>query len=167
MKATAAIRDEAERIAGHLEAVRRVMQEAVWDEARRFPVPLTPQQVLALRTLVDQTRNSTRSLSLSELTEAMGLAHSTVSGIVARLEARNLLVRRSDPIDRRVTRIELAQSVKDWLAKDLPTRRTSPLTLALSEASPAERQRVLDGLATLERLVSRNRGNAETRSGRR
>jgi DNA-binding MarR family transcriptional regulator len=145
--------DDAARIAAHLEAVRRVLRESIWSQARRYPVPLTPPQVLALQILVDHLRDAGAGLSLSELSRRMGLAHSTVSGIVTRLERRGLLRRTTRPDDRRFVSIELTQPVKQWLERELPASRLRPLMAALGRATGRERAAILDGLATLERLL--------------
>jgi DNA-binding MarR family transcriptional regulator len=145
--------DDAARIAGHLEAVRRVLRESMSAAAESYPVPLTPPQVLALQVLVDEVRVSGHGPTLSELSRRMGLAHSTVSGIVTRLERRNLVERTPDPDDRRFIRIELTEAVKGWVEHDLPAARLRPLALAISEASARERAVILKGLATLERLL--------------
>jgi DNA-binding MarR family transcriptional regulator len=149
-----ATRDDAARVAAHLEAVRRVLRESIWSEARRYPVPLTPPQVLALRILVDHLREAGQGLSLSELSRRMGLAHSTVSGIVTRLERRGLLRRTTRPDDRRFVTIELTQPVKEWVGHELPALRLRPLTAAIGQATEQERSAILDGLATLERLLA-------------
>lgn len=146
--------EDAARIAGHLEAIRRVLRESIWAAARSHRVPLTPPQVLALETLVDELRNTGGGLSLRELSTRMGLAHSTVSGIVTRLEGRGLLQRSADPDDRRYVRIELAEPVKEWVGRELPASRLRPLAAALASATPRERSAILRGLATLERLVA-------------
>jgi DNA-binding MarR family transcriptional regulator len=145
--------DDAARIAAHLEAVRRVLRESIWSQARRYPIPLTPPQVLALQILVDHLRDAGAGLSLSELSRRMGLAHSTVSGIVTRLERRGLLRRTTRPDDRRFVSIELSQPVKQWLERELPASRLRPLLAALGRATGRERAAILDGLATLERLL--------------
>jgi DNA-binding MarR family transcriptional regulator len=146
--------DDAARIAGHLEAVRRALRDSISAAAASYPVPLTTPQVLALQVLVDEVRASGRGLSLSGLSRRMGLAHSTVSGIVTRLERRNLVARAPDPGDRRYTRIELTDPVRHWVEKDLPASRHRPLAAALAKATGAERAVVLEGLATLERLLA-------------
>jgi DNA-binding MarR family transcriptional regulator len=146
--------EEAARIAAHLEAVRRVLQQAIWSQARRYPIPLTPPQLQALRVLVDQLRDAGAGLSLSELSRRMGLAHSTVSGIVTRLERRGLLERTTRPDDRRFVTIELTQPVKEWLVHELPSSRLRPLVAAIGQATTQERAAILDGLATLERLLT-------------
>ena len=145
--------DDAARIAGHLEAVRRALRDSISAAAASYPVPLTTPQVLALQVLVDEVRASGRGLSLSGLSRRMGLAHSTVSGIVTRLEGRKLLRRVSHPDDRRFVRIELSDPVKEWLERELPAARLAPLADALRRASKVERAAVLDGLGTLERLL--------------
>jgi hypothetical protein len=39
----------------HLEAIRRVLRESIWAEARRYPIPLTPPQIAALEVLQNAT----------------------------------------------------------------------------------------------------------------
>lgn len=156
-EARAAAEAAAEQVAASLEAIRRAMREAIWAQARRLPVSLTPQQVLALQLLVDQQRDTGGGLTLSGLAKRMGLAHSTVSGIVSRLEARKFVERTTDPQDRRFSRIELTAPVKDWVERELPATRLGPLADALNRATPQERAAILTGVETLERLVLRNR----------
>jgi DNA-binding MarR family transcriptional regulator len=149
-----AVLKDAARIEAHVEAIRRVLRESILSEARRYRVPLTPPQVLALQTLVDHLREAGQGLSLSELSRRMGLAHSTVSGIVTRLERRDLLRRTTRPDDRRFVTIELTQPVKEWVGQELPALRLRPLTAAIGQATEQERSAILDGLATLERLLA-------------
>jgi DNA-binding MarR family transcriptional regulator len=146
--------EDAARIEGHLEAVRRVLRESILAETRRYRVPLTPPQVLALQVVVDHHREAGAGLSLSELSRRMGLAHSTVSGIVTRLERRELLRRTTRPGDRRFVTIELTQPVKEWVGGELPAVRLRPLTAAIGQATEQERRTIMDGLATLERLLT-------------
>ena len=141
----------------HLETIRRVLRESIWAEARRYPVPLTPPQITALEVLVDHTRETGAGLSVSELSTRMGLAHSTVSGIAARLERHGLLSRTAQPDDRRYTRLELTGPVRDWLDRDLPAARLGPLVDAMRNATDAERSAILDGLAALRRLLPGSR----------
>jgi MarR family transcriptional regulator, organic hydroperoxide resistance regulator len=145
--------DDAANISAQLDAIRRFVRESVWTEARRYPVPLTPPQVHALQVLVDAMRDTGSGLSLSELSRRMGLAHSTVSGIVTRLERRGLLRRSARPDDRRFVRIELTEPVKAWVERDLPASRLRPLAAALANATDEERAAIVDGVATLHRLL--------------
>jgi DNA-binding MarR family transcriptional regulator len=149
-----AVLKDAARIEAHLEAIRRVLRESILSETRRYRVPLTPPQVLALQALVDHLREAGQGLSLSELSRRMGLAHSTVSGIVTRLERRGLLRRTTRLDDRRYVTIELTQPVKEWVGQELPAVRLRPLTAAIGQATEQERTAILDGLAILERLLT-------------
>ena len=152
--------DDARAISDHLAAIRKLLRESVRAQADVYPVPLTGPQVLALEILVDHARDAGEGLSLSELSRRMGLAHSTVSGIVTRLEQRGLLRRAAHPDDGRFVRIELTEPVKRWLGRDLPAARLAPLSEVLRNASKDERAAVLEGLATLERLLENMGGRA-------
>lgn len=145
--------EDAERITAHLEAIRQALRRSSWTEARRHPVPLTPPQVLALQILVDHVRDTGAGLSLTELSRRMGLAHSTASGIVSRLERRGLLHRVAREEDRRFVRIELAEPVTQWLDHNLAAARFGPLTAALRATTAAERAAVVHGLEILQRLL--------------
>jgi DNA-binding MarR family transcriptional regulator len=48
----------------------------------------------------------------------MGLAHSTVSGIVTRPERRGLLQRSARSDDRRFVRVALTRPVSEWIGQD-------------------------------------------------
>jgi DNA-binding MarR family transcriptional regulator len=98
-------------------------------------------------------------LTLSELSRKVGLAHSTVSGIVDRLEARKILERASHESDARFTRIKLSKSLRAYSQRTLPKVELHPMLKALRRAQPAERNSILVGLRTLRRLL-------ETRSSK-
>src|SRR5204863_128629 len=70
---------EAETIIRHMEAIRAILDMA--EEQDIASSGLTLPQIAVLRQLTVQD-----GLSLKELSERLGLAHSTVSGIVDRLE---------------------------------------------------------------------------------
>lgn len=141
-------------IAARIERIRRVVRESISARAREYPVMLTAPQLLALRVLANQLQQAGTGLSLSELSERMGLAHSTVSGIVDRLQRDGVLQRAPRPDDRRYTDIEFTQAARNWVEQDLPAARLDPLQAAVRSASGNELARILDGLATLERLLS-------------
>jgi MarR family transcriptional regulator, organic hydroperoxide resistance regulator len=148
---------DAARASEHLDAIRKVVRDSVWEQARQHPVPLTPPQVLALQMLVEALRETSAGLSLSELSQRMGLAHSTVSGIVTRLERQGLVQRSPHQDDRRFVHIELTRPVRGWLQDELPRSRLSPLAAALGKANRRERATILEGLATLQRLLEEAR----------
>jgi DNA-binding MarR family transcriptional regulator len=153
--------EEAADIAASLDAIGRVMRRSAWDEARKLPVALTPPQLLAMQTLVETALASLESgdpgeggLSLSALSTRMGLAHSTTSGIVDRLERLGLVRRVPRPDDRRFAIVQLADAVAAWVRHDLPSRKAAPLSAALRRATSEERTAIRGGVATLERLLT-------------
>ena len=118
---TSAVDAEASDIAASLDAIAKVMRRSAWDEARKLPVALTPPQLLAMQTLVGAAQPGLESgdpgaggLSLSALSTRMGLAHSTTSGIVDRLERLGLVRRVPRPDDRRFAIVHLADAVAAW-----------------------------------------------------
>jgi DNA-binding MarR family transcriptional regulator len=125
----------------------------VWAHAQRLRVPLTGPQLAALQTLVEELRQSGAGLSLSELSRRMGLAHSTVSGIVTRLEQRQLVQRMTQADDRRFVSIQLTGPVQEWLRDELPASHAGPLAAAMRKASARERELILTGIGTLHRLL--------------
>ena len=144
--------------AQHLQTIRRILRDAAWGYAQRLRVPLTAPQLGVLQTLVEELRASNGGLSVSELSRRMGLAHSTVSGIVDRLEQRELVRRVPQREDRRFVSVELSRPVQKWLRVELPAARVGPLALAMNKASPRQRKVVLEGLETLHRLLEAERG---------
>ncbi len=106
-------------------------------------VGITPRQQLALQELVVEN-----GLSLKKLSERMGLSHSTVSGIVDRLEAKKMVCRRPDENDRRINRIYLSERVKGFIKRARPQMYMS-LADSISASSAGERARIIDGLDCL------------------
>jgi DNA-binding MarR family transcriptional regulator len=141
---------DAEAVADHLHAIRRALRRAT-DEDRR-QISLTPPQTHALYVLTQP--EALAGLSLTELSARMGLAHSTVSGIVARLERLGLVCRSPSAEDRRITHIAVAEPVQAYVRQQLPARRLGQLIAALEQASDDERATVVAGVGILRRLLA-------------
>ena len=142
----------AETIDQYLRFIRRALLHAF--DADKDKVSLTPPQMHAMALL---TRSfAAKGTTLKELSEHMGLAQSTVSGIVDRLERQGLVRRFTDAADRRYTHIEVTDGVKAYMQHDAPIRQLSPLVTALQHANEAERKAVLEGITILRRLLMSN-----------
>ena len=146
MRTEAKLTAIAEEIDGHLRAIRQVLRQPIEAEFARGNLTGPQRSVM-------QTLYHSNGLSLKELSHRVGLAHSTVSGIVDRLAARDLLERRPHETDRRVTVIVVGKAVKDYVRDTLPAIAINPVLAALRRAKPAERAIILEGLRTLRRLV--------------
>jgi DNA-binding MarR family transcriptional regulator len=137
----------AQEIDQHLRAIRQELRRPV--EAEFAKGRLTGPQRSVMQVLVNSS-----GLSLKELSRQVGLAHSTVSGIVDRLEKQGLVERQTDGRDRRVTKIDASSRVRDFMRNTLPALEVHPIEEALSRAKPSERAAILEGLRILRRLAS-------------
>jgi DNA-binding MarR family transcriptional regulator len=137
----------AQEIDQHLRAIRQELRRPV--EAKFAKGGLTGPQRSVMHALMHSS-----GLSLKDLSRQVGLAHSTVSGIVDRLEKQGLVARHTDGRDRRVTKIAASTRVRDYVRKILPALEIHPLEEALGRAKPSERVAVLEGLRILRRLAS-------------
>jgi DNA-binding MarR family transcriptional regulator len=136
----------------HLNAIRQRLREPL--EATYASGGLTGPQRIVMHALV-----TSDGLSLKQLSTRVGLAHSTVSGIVDRLESRGFAVRRQDETDRRATVIVASRQVQDFLRYKMPELAITPLLATLQEASAKDRATVLRGLRKLRALVELTRSN--------
>lgn len=94
-------------------------------------------------------------ISLKELSKQLGLAHSTTSGIIDRLEERGLLQRKQDEEDGRRTIIAASAEVRRFLVETMPKLSIHPLVGALRCASQQERTLITDGLKALLTVLER------------
>jgi DNA-binding MarR family transcriptional regulator len=138
----------AEEIDLHLRTVRQVLRQPVEAEFARGG--LTGPQRSVMHVVV-----KSNGTCLKDLSKQVGLAHSTVSGIVDRLEKQGLVERKPDAGDARVSVITASKAVRAFLRNTLPSLTINPLVEALRRAKPAERDKILEGLRTLRRIVEK------------
>jgi DNA-binding MarR family transcriptional regulator len=140
----------AKEVDQHLSVIRQRLREPLETEYARGG--LTGPQRMVMQALVQS-----QGLSLKQLSAQVSLAHSTVSGIVDRLQAKGLVIRRKDETDGRATVIAPSTLVSDFMANRMPELAISPLTKALRTASKGERATVVRGLRKLRTLVESSR----------
>ena len=140
----------AQEVDQHLSIIRQRLREPLETEFARGG--LTGPQRMVMQALVQS-----EGLSLKQLSAQVSLAHSTVSGIVDRLQARGMVVRSRDEADGRATVIAPSAPVRDFLANRMPELAISPLTEALRGASNSEQPTVLRGLRKLRALIEQSR----------
>jgi DNA-binding MarR family transcriptional regulator len=142
------LRALAQQTERQLNIIQRSMRQRLQAEFARGN--LTGPQRLVMSALV-----RTHGLSLKQLSEAVSLAHSTVSGIVDRLEKQGLINRQTHPTDRRISVLVASPPVREFLDTRMPELALHPLLEALRHASPTERRSITRGLNTLAKLLSR------------
>lgn len=136
----------AQRMESQLQSIRKMMR-------RQLDAEYSKGELTAPQRLVMEAVCKSEGLSLKDLSETVCLAHSTVSGIVDRLEKRGFVTRRISKEDRRITQIFPSSAVRNFLQKRYAALALHPLTHALKEATPAQRSIVQEGLSTLEELL--------------
>lgn len=146
MDTEASVIADAQRITELIRAIRLRLKYAT--TAVIAESSLTAPQISLIETLVDAD-----GLSLKDLSQRMGLAQSTVSGIVDRLAQRQLVQRRTNDADKRITHVYLTEHVKTFVATSPILHYPRPLIAALQRATLNERDQILDGLETLHRLI--------------
>jgi MarR family transcriptional regulator, organic hydroperoxide resistance regulator len=145
---SAELRELAQQTERQLNIIQRGMRQRLQAEFARGN--LTGPQRLVMSALV-----CTQGLSLKQLSQAVSLAHSTVSGIVDRLEKQGLIERQTHPTDRRITLLVASPPVREFMETRMPELALHPLLEALRHASPTQRRSITRGLNTLAKLLSR------------
>jgi DNA-binding MarR family transcriptional regulator len=145
-KETKRLTEMAQIIERDIRAIRKNLRRPLEAEFER--AQLTGPQTSVMRAVF-----VSEGLSLKEVCNRVGLSHSTVSGIVDRLETRRLLVRSVNSTDRRYSVIAVSRAVRDFMQKKAPGIIAQPMVRALKKATPSERTEILKGLETLRRVL--------------
>jgi DNA-binding MarR family transcriptional regulator len=142
--------DEAREIVGLFRSLRRHLVRGSRAELARSG--LTAAQVSVISLL-----GTNSEMTLGDLSRELELSHSTVSGIVDRLQAKGLVVRTPSLDDRRYVQISLAEHVASQapaLGDEGPIGR---LEAVLRAATAEERRKVQEGLVLLVRFADQAR----------
>ncbi|SHK46116.1 MarR family winged helix-turn-helix transcriptional regulator [Desulforamulus aeronauticus] len=91
-------------------------------------------------------------ITLGELSLRLGLAKSTVSGIVDRLEKQGKVVRKRNDNDRRVVHIDLSTGEKQ-LGENISLMRTNYLAGLMNSMNQEEIQGLIIGLIKINQLM--------------
>ena len=131
---------DAEALVEYLRMTRSLLKRAEGTDL--LPDGLTVPQVTVLRELIVND-----GLSLKDLSARLNLAHSTVSGMVDRLERQELVHRRPDPEDKRISRVYLDPKVPDYVNNTFYSRWSQILAEAIAAIPPIERIEIVNGFA--------------------
>jgi len=146
MPKQANLTDVAREVEEHLSALRRILRQPVETQFARGNLTAPQRGVM-------EALYRSGGLSLKDLSRQIGLAHSTVSGIVDRLEQRGLAARKRDPEDGRATIIVVSKTVSDYMRREYRALVLHPVAEALRHAGPGARATILEGLRLLRRAA--------------
>jgi len=147
---TVKIEDLARQIEQRLTSIRQHLRKPLEAEFARGH--LTGPQ----RSVMSVVVSSREPLRIREVTAAVGLAQSTVSGIVERLVQAGLLVRLDDPSDARASRLAPSPPVRTFLEKQMPRLKLSPLLVALRAGGKRDAEAILAAITRLDELLAAN-----------
>jgi DNA-binding MarR family transcriptional regulator len=147
-KGNSEIAAQAERMEADLSIIRRLLRRPLESAFERGN--LTTPQTAAMRVIFRQ-----QGISLKDLSREISLSHSTVSGIVDRLEKRGLVERRTDSSDGRVSRIYPTAVVNHFVRDEMPALMRGPLQKALAAAESEERGRLEMAIHRIRELLER------------
>jgi len=138
----------AEQIDRDLRAIRERIRRPLEAEIARGH--LTGPQQMVMRTLVQS-----EGMSLKDLSAQLGLAHSTVSGIIDRLQERGMVMRQTNDDDKRITRIVVTEEVRKFLRDTMPMLAIHPLVEAMKRVHPTERRAIALGIKKLRQALEK------------
>jgi DNA-binding MarR family transcriptional regulator len=148
--------DMADTIERNIREIREVLRRPLEAEFARGQLTGPQRSVM-------QAVFHSDGMSLKDLCNHVSLNHSTVSGIVDRLEARGMLERQVNLTDRRVSSIVVTREVRDYMEKKAPGVVAHPLVRALKRATEGERKTILRGLVALRRIIGINAADTARR----
>jgi DNA-binding MarR family transcriptional regulator len=140
---------QAEQIDHDLAAIRQLMRRSL--QIAEGSAALTVPQAAVMRVVVRQP-----GISLKDLSHQLSLAHSTVSGIVDRLEQQRMLTRKPDSADGRANCIHPTPPVANFVRRKLPALSQAPLQKALTAAKSAERASIIEAIHRLRTLLEKS-----------
>jgi DNA-binding MarR family transcriptional regulator len=91
-------------------------------------------------------------VSVNQAADELRLAPNTVSTLVRQLSEQQLVVRRADPMDRRVARLDLTPAMRRKVAA-FRDRRVGTLVGAMRRLSVRDQRRIGDTVELLDRLA--------------
>lgn len=104
---------------------------------------ITPPQFNALQFLVDE-----EELTVSELSNRLYLAPSTITDLVDRMEKNGLVIRKKDPKDRRIVKL-LVQKKGHELINQVVAKRCNYLELLLKDMPAIDKEQFIGFLESM------------------
>ena len=95
------------------------------------------------------------NIKISDLSEKLGLSNSTVSGIIDRLESQNLVERTRSSEDRRVVYVNVTENFRENFHQRF-NKMEEIFQNILSKATEEERNKIIIGMETLQKVIERS-----------
>lgn len=140
-----------------LKALRRIIRVTyVKSRSLQQASGLTAPQLVVLRTIAAE-----RELSVSGIARSVSLSNATVTGILDRLQARDLIKRRRGRADRRTVKVSLTPTGQD-LVDHTPAPLQDLFSKKLSELEDWEQTQILSALQRVVAMMEADSIEAST-----
>jgi len=94
-----------------------------------------------------------KKMKITELSSKLCLSNSTVSGIIDRLEAQEMVVRERSKEDKRVVYVSISQNFED-MHKVFHKQMEKNVQNIINQGNPEELQKISEGLIALKKLLA-------------
>ena len=94
-----------------------------------------------------------KKMKITELSSKLCLSNSTVSGIIDRLEAQEMVIRERSTEDKRIVYVSISPNFED-MHKVFHKQMEKNIENIISKGSPEELNKISEGLNTLKKLLS-------------
>ena len=148
------------------ELIERILQ--LGEKAFRELIPILPTEWLQLDLTMSQLKVvlllfMTGSVRMSDIASALGVSLATATGVVDRLVERDIVLRESQPEDRRVVLCRLSEKGQKMIGGLWQLARDRAKELL--EAAPSQLQLIREALEALLKAGEVTRGDSQNHRG--
>lgn len=94
-----------------------------------------------------------KKMKITELSNHLSLSNSTVSGMIDRLEAKEMVIRERSKDDKRVVYVSVSPNFED-MHKNFHKQLEENIEKIMSQGNKEELHKIFEGLNTLKKLLS-------------
>ena len=133
--------------------VTRLFQEVMHLFKHNMKKLLCDSGMSAPQGMVIGLLSKNKKMKITELSHHLSLSNSTVSGIIDRLEAQEMVVRERSKEDKRVVYVSISPKFED-MHKLFHKKIEKNIKDIMSQGSPEELHKISEGLNALKKLLS-------------
>lgn len=133
--------------------VRKLLNKIVTLVKQTMIKPKGHMDITATQGMMIHMVGKNKKMKVSELSEALGLSNSTVSGIIDRLEKQQILERVRSEEDRRVVYVKFSEEFQKNSCNHFKDQEDFLVSI-LQKASVEELKKIVETMGILERLLN-------------
>lgn len=133
--------------------VAKLFQEVIHLFKHNTKKMLSDVGISAPQGMVIGLLSKNKKMKITELSSTLCLSNSTVSGIIDRLEAQEMVIRERSTEDKRVVYVSISPNFED-MHKVFHKQMEKNIENIISKGSPEELNKISEGLNTLKKLLS-------------